>query len=186
VKPNGNARQALVCWFTGLSGAGKSSVAEGVLRQLADKRVQALILDGDVVREKMHCDLDFSPSGIVENNRRIAEYCAAIRDQYDVILVPIISPYRASRQHAREILKPRFFEIHCAANLGTVSQRDVKGLYEKARKGEMTNLIGYSPESPYEPPLSPDLTLDTGSESPEQSIRKLACFIEDNLTHHYA
>lgn len=181
MKPKTRSKHALVCWFTGLSGAGKSSVAERVQRDLANKCLQVLILDGDFVREKMHCDLDFSMPGIIENNRRIAEYCVKIRDQCDAILVPIISPYKSSRQHARELLEPHFFDIYCAANLSTVAERDVKGLYEKARRGEVTNLIGYSPESPYEPPSSPDLILDTGSETLDQSARKLVRFVEPRL-----
>ena len=181
--PKSQSKHALICWFTGLSGAGKSTVAERVQRRLAEKCVRVLILDGDFVREKMHRHLGFSAPEIIENNRLIAEYCAKARDRYDVILVPIISPYKSSRRHARKVLEPHFYEIYCAANLSIVSERDVKGLYQKAGRGEVTNLIGFSPESPYEPPSSPDLILDTESETLDKSVGKLARFIQARFVH---
>lgn len=181
--PKTQSEHALICWFTGLSGAGKSTVAERVQRRLAEKCVRVLILDGDFVREKMHRYLGFSAPDIIENNRLIAEYCAKVRDRYDVILVPIISPYKSSRRHARKVLEPHFYEIYCAANLTVVSERDVKGLYEKAVRGEVTNVIGFSPGSPYQAPSSPDLILDTGSETLVKSVEKLVRFIQARLVH---
>jgi len=174
-------RNALVCWFTGLSGAGKSSVAEETRRRLVANGLAVLILDGDWVREKMHRHLGFSRSEIAENNRLIAEYCAKNRDRHDVILVPIISPYESSRQNARNLLMPNFHVIYCAADLGVVAKRDTKGLYEKAARGDIDNLIGFSPKSPYEPPPAPDLRLDTGSASLKSAVDSLVGYIHAHM-----
>lgn len=174
-------RSALVCWFTGLSGAGKSSVAEETQRRLVANGLKVLILDGDSIREKKHAHLGFSRSEIEENNRLIAEYCARNRDHYDIILVPIISPYESSRQSARNLLMPNFHVIYCAADLGVVAKRDTKGLYERAARGDIDNLIGFSPKSPYEPPPAPDLRLDTGSKSLKTAVDSLVGYVHAHI-----
>jgi len=181
VTARAGVRNALVCWFTGLSGAGKSSVAEETKRRLAVKGLEVLVLDGDAIRQKRHGHLGFTRPEIEENNRLIAEYCAGSRDRYDVILVPIISPYESSRQSARDLLMPDFHLVYCAADLDIVAKRDTKGLYEKAARGEIDNLIGFSPKSPYEPPPAPDLHLDTGSKSLTASVDKLVCYIHAHI-----
>ena len=165
--------EAIVIWFTGLSSAGKSTVADGIEALLREDGIRVLILDGDDVRRRYHRHLGFSADDIKTNNRLIVDLCRAHRDRYDVLLVPIISPYVESRLDARRRLSPGFFEIHCTASLETVRQRDVKGLYSKAQNGEIGNLIGVSPETPYQPPASPDLRLHTGHQSPDDSIERL-------------
>ena len=172
---------APVFWFTGLSGAGKTTIAESAGRRLEQDGLRVEIVDGDAVRRSRHSDLGFTQDDIRENNARIVHLCSELRQGCDVILVPIISPYSESRVHARESLEPGFFEIHVDADLATVEARDVKGLYAKARAGEITNLIGYSPGSPFEAPESPDLTLETKRNPPSASSDLLYRFIRQQL-----
>jgi len=172
---------ALVCWFTGLSGAGKSTVAEGLMARLRAEGLRVLALDGDAVRTRLHRHLGFTESDIKENNRLIAELCVENGDAYDVILVPIISPYAISRRDARARIGGGFCEVYCKADLSVVSARDVKGLYGKAARGEIGNLIGYSPETVYEPPPAPDVVLDTTEQSPEQAIDGLYRFVRSKM-----
>ena len=161
---------APIFWFTGLSGAGKTTIAEGVKKHLEEDGLRVLILDGDDVRNRLHRHLGFSESDIRENNALIAQLCANLRGRHDVILVPIISPYAESRKAAKEELSPGFFEVFCRAGLDIVAERDVKGLYAKAQQNEMDNLIGYSPGYPYEEPENPDVILDSGAASSEETI----------------
>lgn len=169
--------EGLVFWFTGLSGAGKTTLAESVRDHLNGNDVKTTILDGDDVRNRLHKHLGFSEAEIKENNALIAGLCADERQVVDVVLVPIISPYLESRAMARDRLSPGFFEIHIRADIAELEKRDTKGLYAKARNGEMDNLIGYSPESPYEPPTSPDLVIDTGQAHVAEAVSRLSNFI---------
>lgn len=166
-----------VFWFTGLSGAGKTTIAEGIRAHLEADGLNVLILDGDDVRERLHRDLGFSEEDIKTNNALIAGLCDDLRGDYDVVLVPVISPFRSSRAAARERLAPGFYEIYVHADIETVRTRDVKGLYELADKNVITNLIGYSDGSPYEPPENPDLTLSTHLMSVETAITTLMQFV---------
>ena len=174
-------KRALVFWFTGLSGSGKTTIADGAKKLLEDKGLQVLVLDGDDVRNRLHIHLGFSAGDIKENNRLILEMCEKYRDSYDVILVPIISPYSGSRQRARESLKERFYEIYFSADLKTVVKRDVKGLYSKAGRKELDNLIGFSPGSTYEPPAHPDFVVDSENSSQERSIIEFSQFVLSKL-----
>lgn len=169
-------KRGLVFWFTGLSGAGKTTLAEAVRDQLNDEGIRASILDGDDVRNRLHKHLGFSEAEIKENNALIAGLCEEERQKVDVVLVPIISPYRESRQKARERLSPGFYEIYIKADIPVLEQRDTKGLYAKARNGEMENLIGYSDKAPYEPPEAPDLLVDTGVSHVGDALDKLLNF----------
>jgi bifunctional enzyme CysN/CysC len=156
-----------VLWFTGLSGAGKSTIAN-----LVDKRLHALgyhsfILDGDNVRHGLNRDLGFTDEDRVENIRRVAEVARLMADAGLIVLVSFISPFRAERQMARERFGPdEFLEIFVDVPLALAEQRDVKGLYRKARAGQIPNFTGI--DSPYEAPTSPELHLDAGSSTPEQ------------------
>lgn len=170
-------KRGLVFWFTGLSGAGKTTLAESVRERLRGRDIKTSILDGDDVRSRLHRHLGFTETEIKENNALIAGLCEDERRQADVVLVPIISPYRVSRARAREQLSPGFFEIHVRADIPVLEQRDTKGLYKKVRIGKMDNLIGYSPDSPYEPPEIPDLTIDTGESNIDGSLNVLLSFI---------
>ncbi len=174
--------EALVFWFTGLSGAGKTTVAEGARRRLENDGLRIRVLDGDSVRTQRHGHLGFDVPDIKENNALIARLCEQERAQYDVIFVPIISPFASSRTQARERLEPRFYEVYCSASLDTVLARDVKGLYAKALNGEIDNMIGYSPEVAYEPPSGPDLELDTTEQSPESAVTCLYEFVRSQMT----
>ena len=166
-----------VFWFTGLSGAGKTTLAEAVRDQLNAEGIRTAILDGDDVRNRLHKHLGFSEAEIKENNALIAGLCEEERQKVDVVLVPIISPYRESRQKARERLSPGFYEIYIKADIPVLEKRDTKGLYTKAKNGEMDNLIGYNKGAPYEPPEAPDLEIDTGKSSSKSSCEKLHSFI---------
>ena len=170
-------RLAPVFWFTGLSGAGKSTVAQKAKRRLEKKGFSVLITDGDDMRAGRREKLGFTEKDIKMNNRLIAEYCAERRGKHDVILVPIISPYQESRWAARQALSPGFYEVYCSAGLSCVAERDTKGLYRKARNGEIDNLIGFSPRNPYEAPKRPDLELPTHRQTAERSAAELTDFI---------
>ena len=160
-------QQPRVLWFTGLSGAGKSTIAN-----LVDKRLHALgyhtfLLDGDNVRHGLNRDLGFTDEDRVENIRRVAEVARLMADAGLIVLVSFISPFRAERQMARARFEPgEFLEIFVDVPLALAEQRDVKGLYRKARAGEIPNFTGI--DSPYETPEHAELRLDAGSESPEK------------------
>ena len=174
-------KQALVFWFTGLSGSGKTTVAERVKPRLKSKGFSVLILDGDEVRGRRPVPLGFSEKEIKENNCQIAGICLECRLEHDAILVPVISPYAVSRRQAKEILGSFFYEVYFDADLETVMGRDVKGLYGKAKKREIGNLIGFSPEAPYESPVQPDWVVRSGRETVEDSVRGLEGFIMEKL-----
>jgi adenylyl-sulfate kinase len=173
--------RARVFWFTGLSGSGKSTVASAVKSLLDAEGYSVLILDGDDVRRRFHADLGFSEEDIKKNNSLIAQLCETSLKDYDAVFVPIISPYASSRQEARTLIGDGFLEIYFAADLDEVMKRDVKGLYAKAKNREITNLIGYSPSNPYEPPAKPDFVVQSGREPVEESNRKFYHFVKDHL-----
>ncbi len=168
------SRRAIIFWFTGLSGAGKTTLATALRNRLVSEGRQVLVLDGDDVRSRLHRHLGFTPEDIRLNNELIAGLCEEMRADADLILVPIISPYRDSRVEARRRLAPDFHEIHISAPLDVLHERDTKGLYGAALRGEIGNLIGVSPESPYEFPQAPELTIHTDKESKETSVAHLS------------
>lgn len=172
---------AAIFWLTGLSGAGKSTLAESVQVRLEGEGRRVLIVDGDSVRRTVSRDLGFSRPDIIENNTRIAALCAARRSETDIILVPVIAPFRDARQAARRTLSPGFHEVYVKAQLDVLEARDVKGLYARAARGEIDNLIGVSPSSPYEPPEAPDLVIDTTAEPRENSVDRLYKYILSRL-----
>lgn len=174
-------KQAPVFWFTGLSGSGKTTVAEGVKALLERDGHSVLVLDGDQVRNRLHTDLGFSKDEILENNLRIASLCQARRTEHDVVLVPIISPYRVSREAARNFLRRDFHEIFFSADLQCVMSRDPKGLYAKARRNEIRDLIGFSAGSPYEAPARPDFVVDTQTQEVRRSVEDLYRFIGSQI-----
>jgi adenylyl-sulfate kinase len=174
-------RKGLVFWFSGLSGSGKTTIAEAVKPLLEENGYSVLILDGDDVRERLHVTLGFSPEDIRKNNSLIVQLCLQYRPDFDVVLVPIISPYVSSRSEARELLGEGFFEVFFSADLETVMQRDVKGLYRKAVNMEITNMIGYSPSNVYEPPLTPDFVVRSGKDGVRESVREFYRYVVDKL-----
>jgi bifunctional enzyme CysN/CysC len=165
-----------VIWFTGLSGAGKSTLAAMVERRLHDLGFHTYLLDGDNLRHGLSRDLGFTDADRVENIRRAAEVSKVLVDGGLIVLASFISPFRAERQMARELLpEGQFLEIHVDVPLQVAEQRDRKGLYAKARRGELTHFTGI--DSPYEPPESPDLHLDAANASAEENAEKLLSFL---------
>lgn len=155
-----SGHRSAVLWFTGLSGAGKSTIAHAVEEQLYQLGCNTYVLDGDNVRHGLCGDLGFSEDDRVENIRRIGELAKLFVDGGVIALTAFISPFRAERERARSLVEPGdFFEIHVDCPLEVCEQRDSKGYYKKARAGIIKNYTGIS--SPYEPPASPELSLDT-------------------------
>ncbi len=164
-------------WFTGLSGAGKSTIAALVDARLVQLGHHSYILDGDNLRFGLCNDLDFSPEDRAENTRRLAEVAALFVDAGLIVLVAAISPYRRDREHARTRLPAgRFLEVFVDTDLAECERRDPKGLYRKARAGEITGFSGI--DAPYERPEAPELLLIAGASEPEvlaeQVLAKLA------------
>lgn len=162
-----------VLWFTGLSGSGKTTIADRLYGELTKAKKKVMVIDGDAVRDTIHANLTFTPEDIKENNRLIALMCTDNIGKYDFILVPIISPFRESRDYARKLLLPQFAEVYIKANLGECVKRDVKGLYGKAFAGLIDNFIGISPQTPYEEPDNPEITVDTQKEDISASVAKI-------------
>ena len=161
-------QKGVVLWFTGLSGSGKSTVANEVAYKLHTMGKMCYILDGDNIRHGLNKDLGFSPEDRTENIRRISEVANLFADAGVITLTAFISPYIKDRNFCRELLgEGRFIEIFTKARLDTCEQRDPKGLYKKAREGVIKEFTGIS--APYEEPLNPELIIDTDKESVEES-----------------
>ena len=149
-----------IIWLTGLSGAGKSTIAMALERRLFDAGKNVYVLDGDIIRGGLCAGLGFSPEDRAENIRRIGEVARIMADAGLLVIVAFISPFRADRDRVRAGMpEGRFTEVHVSTPLEICEQRDTKGLYAKARAGELTDFTGIS--SPYEPPPSPEVTLPT-------------------------
>lgn len=154
------AQKPVVLWFTGLSGSGKSTVANAVEKKLFDLKQHSYLLDGDNVRHGLCKDLGFNEADRVENIRRISELAKLFVDSGLIVLTAFISPFKADRQQARSLLEgSEFIEVYVDTPIEICEQRDPKGLYEKARKGEIPHFTGIS--SPYEAPVNPEITVKT-------------------------
>jgi adenylylsulfate kinase len=164
-------------WFTGLSGAGKTTISEIVETELRDRSSRVEVLDGDVVRENLSKGLGFSKEDRDTNIRRIAFVADLLSRNGVPVITAAISPYREIRDEAREVMGDRFIEVFVKASVEVCAERDVKGLYEKAFAGEIKEFTGVS--DPYEAPLDPELTLDTENESPEESAEKILAYLEE-------
>jgi bifunctional enzyme CysN/CysC len=161
-----------VVWFTGLSGAGKSSIANLVEKRLHALGIHTMLLDGDNVRHGLNKDLGFTEADRVENIRRVAEVSRLMVNAGLVVLVSFISPFRSERRMARGMVEPgEFCEVFVDTPLDVAERRDVKGLYGKARRGELTNFTGI--DSPYEPPEEPEIRIDTTATSPEEAAQQV-------------
>jgi adenylyl-sulfate kinase len=164
-----NRNKAFVIWLTGLSGAGKSTIARKLELQLFNAGIRTAILDGDNTRMTINRDLDFSASGRRENIRRVAEMAKLFNDAGIVVITSFISPFADDRKMAKEIIGNEFFkEIFIDASLEVCIARDAKGLYKKAMNGELKDFTGIS--SPYEQPQNPALVVPTNKYSPEESV----------------
>jgi len=149
-----------VLWFTGLSGAGKSTIANLVEKKLVRMNRHMFLLDGDNVRHGLNKDLGFTDADRVENIRRVGEVARLMTDGGLIVITAFISPFRAERQMVRDMMKVgEFFEIFIDTPLTEAERRDVKGLYKKARSGQLAHFTGV--DSPYEPPQAPDIHIDT-------------------------
>jgi len=172
--------QSAVFWFTGLSGSGKSTVAQAVEHALFQERLWPKMLDGDNIRTGIGNNLGFTEADRTENVRRIAEVAKLFCETNLIVLASFISPTRAIRSLAREIIGPEhFYEVFVDAPLELCEKRDVKGLYQKARAGEIKNFTGIS--APYEAPQQPDLTVFTEKESLSESRDKVLQFIQKKV-----
>lgn len=175
------SHKPLLLWFTGLSGSGKSTIANAVEQALFNKGIHTYLLDGDNVRKGINSNLSFSPEDRKENIRRIAEISNLMLDAGLVVLSSFVSPYREDRDNVRNIVgNVNFVEIFVNTPIEECERRDVKGLYEKARRGEIKNFTGVN--APYEAPLTADIEIDTtlGSvdELTEIILKKIAGKIE--------
>ncbi len=178
-RANQKHQKPAVLWFTGLSGAGKSTIANLVEKKLFDMGRHTYTLDGDNVRHGLNKDLGFKDADRVENIRRVSEVSKLMADAGLIVLVSFISPFRAERQMARTLLDDgEFIEIHVDTPLEVAEQRDVKGLYKKARAGEIKNFTGI--DSEYQAPENAEITVDTTSMSAEQAAEKIVTYLDEN------
>lgn len=164
-------------WFTGLSGAGKTTISEIVARELKARGSKLEILDGDIVRENLSKGLGFSKEDRDTNIRRIAFVADLLSRNGTPVITAAISPYRAIRDEARELMGDRFIEVYIDASVEVCAERDVKGLYAKAFAGEIKEFTGVS--DPYEAPENPELDLKTAEEEPEESAARLIAYLEE-------
>jgi adenylylsulfate kinase len=164
-------------WLTGLSGSGKSTIAVAAEQALIARGRLAYVLDGDNIRHGLNSNLGFSPEDRTENIRRIGEVAKLFTDSGVIVFSSFISPYRADRDAVREIMgKGDFIEVHVEASVETCEGRDVKGLYKKARAGEIPEFTGIS--APYEAPEKPEIVVDTNTQSVEESVAAVVSYLE--------
>ena len=164
-------------WFTGLSGSGKTTITNLLVKELLARGSKLEVLDGDVVRENLSKGLGFSKEDRDTNIRRIAFVANLLSRNGVPVITAAISPYRAIRDEARQMMGDRFIEVYVKASVDTCEKRDVKGLYAKARAGEIKEFTGIS--DPYEPPLNPEITVDTESQTPEESAQQILAYLEE-------
>ena len=170
---------AATLWFTGLSGSGKSTIALAVERELVRRRVNAYVLDGDNIRHGLNKNLGFSPEDRTENIRRIGEVAKLFNDAGVVVLTAFISPYRADRDAVRATLpEGEFIEIFVDCPLEECEKRDTKGLYKKARAGEIPEFTGIS--APYEAPQNPEVHLKTANLSVDEAAAQVIGYLDDH------
>ncbi|MBB3120357.1 adenylyl-sulfate kinase [Pseudoduganella violacea] len=174
-----NNHRSAVVWFTGLSGSGKSSVARAVEARLFQQACRSFVLDGDNVRHGLCSDLGFAPAERSENIRRAAEAARLFSEAGMIVLAAFISPFRADRERARALLPAGdFLEVYCRCSVAACEERDVKGLYRRARAGEIADFTGIS--SPYEEPTRAELVLDTCSIGVEEAARRVLDLLREH------
>lgn len=174
-----NGHRGGVIWFTGLSGSGKSTLAFELERALFDRGFHTYVLDGDNVRYGLNSDLGFSPEDRAENIRRIGEVASLFSDAGIIAISAFISPYIRDRRIARDAAGEAFHEVYLSTKLEVCEQRDPKGLYQKARRGEIPEFTGIS--APYEAPEKPELILDTAELSIPDSLDQLLVYVARNF-----
>lgn len=175
-------QRPLVIWLTGMSGAGKSTLADMLDKELRARDLRTFIIDGDRLRSGLNRDLDFSDASRHESIRRASEVARLMVDAGVTVIASLISPFRTDRDAARELFDTgQFFEVHVDAPLAIVEARDVKGLYKKAREGFIPRFTGI--DSPYEPPLNPELRLNTAELLPNEALQCLLMALEVAMLH---
>lgn len=166
---------ASAIWITGLPASGKTTVSL-LLKEYFQKTNQAaIILDGDEIRKTVSKDLGFSPEDRKEHNRRVIEIAKLLVKNNITTIIPLISPYRETREQARKEI-PNFIEVYTKASLETCIKRDPKGLYKQAKEGKIQNMTGI--QSPYEEPLNPEITLDTEKDTPQDCLEKIIRYLK--------
>ena len=179
-----NDHRSVVLWFTGLSGSGKSTLAHSLEEKLFQRGCRTFVLDGDNVRHGLNSNLDFSDASRTENIRRISEVSKLMLESGLIVMTAFISPFKKDRYEAKKLISnDDFIEIYCKATLEICEARDVKGLYKRARAGEIKNYTGI--DSPYEEPENPDLIVDTDNETLGDSVSKIINFLEKNFLIKY-
>jgi adenylylsulfate kinase len=177
---NLNGHQSFLIWFTGLSGSGKSTIANALEKALFDNGIRTYTLDGDNIRHGLNKDLGFSPSDRTENIRRIAETAKLMIDAGIVVLAAFVSPYIKDRENIKHIVKDvNFVEVYVNTSIDECERRDVKGLYKKARSGEIKNMTGIS--APYQAPINPDIEIKTEKMNVETAVSEILKFINPKL-----
>ena len=172
-----NNHKSVVVWFTGLSGSGKSTIANSVEEKLYSLNCRTFVLDGDNIRHGLSSDLSFSASDRKENVRRVGEGAKLMMESGVIVLAAFVSPFEEDRDFVRKLLpQGDFLEVYCNASLEVCESRDVKGLYRRARNGKIKSYTGI--DSPYEAPINPDLVIDTGSTSLQESVARVINLIK--------
>jgi adenylylsulfate kinase len=164
-------------WFTGLSGSGKTTITTQLVKELRRRETKLEVLDGDIVRENLSKGLGFSKEDRDTNIRRIAFVANLLSRNGVPVITAAISPYRDIRNEARALMDGRFIETYVEASVEVCEERDVKGLYAKARAGEIKEFTGVS--DPYEPPENPEIVIDTEQQSPEESAQQILRYLEE-------
>ncbi|NOR80415.1 MAG: adenylyl-sulfate kinase, partial [Methyloprofundus sp.] len=173
-----NQHKSVVLWFTGLSGSGKSTLAHAVEEQLYQLGLNTFVLDGDNVRHGLNKDLGFNDQDRKENIRRISEAAKLMLEAGIITLTAFISPFKEEREMARSLMPHGdFIEIHCHCPLEVCEKRDVKGLYKRARNGEIKDFTGIS--SPYEAPVKPELKIDTNAQTLEEGAQQVIALLRE-------
>jgi adenylylsulfate kinase len=176
-----NGHNSFLVFFTGLSGSGQSTIANALEMKLYEEQVRTYVLDGDNIRRGINRGLTFTPEDRSENNRRIGEIAKLFIDAGTVVLAAFVAPYEKDRQFIRKTVGPKnYFEIFVNTSLEVCELRDVKGLYEKARKGEIKNMTGIS--APYEAPVNPDIEI-TGEKGIKESVETIYNLLKSKLNY---
>ena len=179
-----HGHNSFLLWFTGLSGSGKSTIANVVEQELYKLGVKTYTLDGDNIRKGINKDLTFAPEDRTENIRRIAEVANLFIDAGIVVLAAFVSPYKKDRDNIKNIVKDvNFVEIYVNTSVEECERRDVKGLYKKARAGEIKNMTGIS--APYEAPENPDIEIKTEEETVDKAVKRILEFLTPKLKLSY-
>ncbi len=175
---NMRGHKGIVIWFTGLSGSGKSTLANALNETLHSKRISTFVLDGDNIRHGLCKDLGFSDQDREENIRRIGEVANLFMNAGIVTITAFVSPFKADREKVRAIIGENdFIEVYCAASLEVCENRDTKGLYKRARSGEISEFTGIS--SPYEIPIEPEVIVNTGALDLRESVKQIMDYLSE-------